>query len=74
MGQPSEDGSRPNGRKAVRAGPLLSASLPTEHRAVTASLFADSDLAHETHNIVEEVLLHDLSVLPARDSAEIHLK
>lgn len=39
-----------------------------------AALRADSDLAHEPDDIVEKVLFDDLSVVPARNRAEVHLE
>jgi hypothetical protein len=52
------------------AGFSLTATLTADAQ----SLVAESDLLHERDQVVEEVLLHDLSVVPAGNGAEVHLE
>ena len=37
-------------------------------------LTADSDLTHQPHDVVEQVFLDDLSILPTSNSAELNFE
>jgi hypothetical protein len=47
---------------------------PAGHRSGALALLANPDLIHQPDDIVEQVLFDDLSVVPARDRAEVHLE